>query len=687
MMGAGSEAAHYVARVSAIPTFTVTALLLGLGAMTLERERRSPEARAFFAVTLAAALWMFGFSWMNLSADARTAYVWFRVAYAGAPFIAPAMYAFAVRVLGIAERRRALSRAAWAYFGACAAVVLGTGLFVEGVRPAPWGYYPVFRPAGLAFVLPFLAMVAFTLRELWTAWRSADPGTPRLRARAFLVAFAAASLAAVDFLPAFGAPVYPVGFAPLVGFVVLAGAAIWRYRLADLGPAVAAEALLQTTAEFVALCDREGVIRHANPALCNATGRRPEALVGRPAGGLAGNEASAHALDAALTRSQVTSQEMDFAGREGASIPVSVSACELRDPHGYRFGTALLARDVRFQRQAREALERAAFYDPVTGLANRSLLLDRIRGAHARAGRDGQRFALLCVHLDQFERFLEGLGHAAADEIISDVATRVQVAVRDADTVARSAESQLAVLLGPIEQDRQAAEVARRILEALDPPVTLSGRTVLLSAAIGIALTGPGSGGPEAMLEEAHAAATRARGKERRRIQLYASDMRRDVASSLALEADLRKALEREELLLHYQPIARLADLGVVGFEALLRWRHPTRGLMGPTGFLPAARSARLLPRIGWWVIDEACRQLAAWRERFEAVRPLRVHVNLAAEELTHPELLQRIEAALSTSGLEAGRLTLEVTESTLLHETEDAIGIVDALRARGLRL
>ncbi|HKK27383.1 MAG TPA: EAL domain-containing protein [Gemmatimonadota bacterium] len=678
---------HFVARMSAIPTFTVAVLLLGLGVLTLERERRSPEARAFFLVTAAAGVWMFGFSWMYLSADRPTALAWMRVAYLGVPLIAPSMYHFAVRILGIEERRRTVVRGAWAYFGGCSAVFVVTDLFVTGVHLHPWGPYPRFGPWSALFVVPFAGLLGLTLLELWRAWRTSEHGARRQRSGAFLAAFVVGDLALVDVLPALGVPVYPVGFAALVGFVLLSASAIWRYRLADLGPAFAAEAILQTVGELVALCDREGRIRHANPALCTLAGVTAGELLGVSVTELAASGTSRAALEAALGTERVTGQEVALLGRDGEEVPVRLSASALRDEHDDRLGTALVARDVREERRLRAELARSVFHDETTDLANRALLLDRIRLALSRTRRTTSGVALACVLLDGFERVVHGLGREAGRELLARVGERVGRAAQRADAVARSGEAEFVVLLSPGASSEEAVELAGRIEEALEPPVTLDGRAVFPSASFGVALSDDETRLPEDLLRAARAAATRARLRERRRIQVYAPGLREEAASSLEMEAGLRRALENGEFALHYQPIVRLADMEVLAFEALLRWNHPHHGVLRPGRFLPAARAARLLPRVGGWVIHEACRQLAEWRSRFQLTERHIVHVNLSAQELVHPDLLDRLGAALDRHGLEAHDLALEVTESGLLDQAEGAIGIVDALRSRGFRL
>jgi diguanylate cyclase (GGDEF)-like protein/PAS domain S-box-containing protein len=681
------HAGAYVARPAAIPSFMVSALLLGVGTFTLVREHRSRESRAFGLFTVVAAWWLFAFSWMFLAADTATALAWARLASLGIPFLAPATYQFAVRVLELEERRSVIVRAAWLYFAACASVLVGSSLFLTGIRAWPWGPYPVLGPRSLLFTVPFAALLLLTLFELWRAWRRSPPGTARRRARAFLLAFLVGDLALIDFLPAYGVPVHPAGWEAVAAFALIAAWAIWRHRLTDLSPALAAEQLVRTTSELVALCDGDGLVRFANPALCALVGASPEQLTGRPASDLAACEASEVTLRGAMERDRVTDEEAELRGRDGEVVPVSLSACELRDRNGFRVGTALLARDIRFQRQMQAELARRAFYDEVTGLANRALLLDRIRLAGSRSQRSGERFGVLCLDLDDFHRVSEAFGREAGDQLLATVGARLQRVLRDDDTVARIDDDRFGMLTERVAGAGEARDVALRILAELEAPLTLRDRAVFPSGSVGIAVSRPDYDDPAELLRDAQAAASRAKGQTRERITIFGPGIREHAVTTLEMAGDLRKGLAEGEFELHYQPIARVADLEVVALEALLRWRHPRRGLLAPATFLHVAREARILPRIGWWVLQEALGDLAAWRERHPAATPFNVHVNLAVEELAHPELLGRIDEALDRTGTEPRSLVLEITERTLLHRTEDAIGIVDALRSRGVRL
>jgi diguanylate cyclase (GGDEF)-like protein/PAS domain S-box-containing protein len=681
------HAGTYVARPAAIPTFMVSALLLGVGTFTLVREHRSRESRAFGLFTVASAWWMFASSWMYLAADAPTALAWARLAYLGIPFLAPATYQFAVRVLELEERRSVVVRTAWVYFAACAAVAVGSGVFLTGIRSWDWGPYPVLGPWSLLFTIPFVALLLLTLAELFSAWKTSPPGTGRLRARAFLIAFLVGDLALVDFLPAYGVPVHPVGWEAAAGFALIAAWAIWRHRLADFSPALAAEQLVRTTSELVALCDRDGLVRFANPALCAMVGAGPEELRGRPVASLAASDGSGVTLGNALQRARITNEEAELRGRDGEVVPVSLSACELRDQNGFRVGTALLARDIRYQRQMQAELARRAFYDEVTGLANRALLLDRIRLAGSRVHRSGERFGVVCLELDDFHRVNEAFGREAGDQLLASVGGRLQRVVRDDDTVARIDDDRFGLLLESVAGAGDARDVALRMLEELEPPVTVRDHAIFPSGSVGIAMSRSDYDDPAELLRDAQAAASRARGQTRERITIFGPGIREHAVSALEMAGDLRRALVAGEFELYFQPIARLADLEVVAVEALLRWRHPRRGLLAPAAFLHVAREARILPQIGWWVLEEALGRLASWRESHPSSQTMHVHVNLSVDELTHPELLERIEATLARTGVEPRSLVLEITERTLLHRTEDAIGIVDALRSRGVRL
>jgi len=323
-----------------------------------------------------------------------------------------------------------------------------------------------------------------------------------------------------------------------------------------------------------------------------------------------------------------------------------------------------------------------ALNDSLTGLPNRTLLLNRLDHALARANRRGSAVSLLFVDLDRFKLVNDSLGHAAGDELLIEVAERLQRCLRRADTAARLGGDEFALLLEEAGDLNAAGHAAQRVIDALSAPFNLSGREVFTSASIGIAV-GAGDD-PDTMLRHADMAMYRAKSRGKNRYEVFEPEMHAEVVDRLELEAELRRAVELNELELHYQPIFFLDCSGVAAAEALVRWRHPTRGLLLPGEFIPPAEESGLILQVGRWVLNEACRQAAAWQEIAPDVQ---VSVNMSGWQLEQPDVVDEVAAALRDSGLTPRLLLLELTESLLMHDTEEMITKLTALRTLGTRL
>ena len=338
------------------------------------------------------------------------------------------------------------------------------------------------------------------------------------------------------------------------------------------------------------------------------------------------------------------------------------------------------------RRGAEEKTRHEALHDPLTTLPNRNLFLDRLGHALAQARRHQDSVAVLFLDLDQFKLVNDSLGHAAGDELLAAVAPRLQQALRPTDTVARFGGDEFAILIEEVTSERDAIRVAERISEALTRPFVLRQREHFVSASAGISIGGGGES-PEALIRDADAALYRAKDRGRGGYEIFDEAMRSRVIDHMQTENDLRKALQRGELELHYQPIVSLKDHSVVMLEALLRWRHPERGLIPPAGFIPVAEESRLILPIGRWVLEEACREATVWQRRNPDRAPVGVSVNLSARELADPQLLRSIESAVVLSGIDPITLRLELTESTLFEEAEDPVQSLRALQSLGVRL
>ena len=335
-------------------------------------------------------------------------------------------------------------------------------------------------------------------------------------------------------------------------------------------------------------------------------------------------------------------------------------------------------------RNFEDAMHRA-FHDSLTGLPNRALFLDRLELAHARARRSGLPIAVLFMDLDAFKNVNDSLGHAAGDELLVLVAGRLRRCLRPADTAARFGGDEFAVLLEDLDAPAAAATVAQRVLDALRAPFLIQGQEVLVGASIGIASSAhPGS---DDLLRNADLAMYRAKGLGKGRYQVFEPGMHVAVLERLELEVDLQRALDRDEISVHYQPIVELATAQIIAVEALVRWRHPARGMIQPSEFIPLAEESGQIHRLGQYVLQRAIRDARAWNNGVRAHAPVRVGVNLSARQLQEATLIGQVAAALADGGLEAEQLVLEITETVLMQDLEGTVGKLHELKRLGVLL
>ena len=346
---------------------------------------------------------------------------------------------------------------------------------------------------------------------------------------------------------------------------------------------------------------------------------------------------------------------------------------------------ALALRDVSEQRETEEALRALVYRDPLTGLPNRRLFEDRLAIALAQAHRYRHRLAVIFLDLDRFKQVNDTLGHAAGDALLRAVSGRLTESVREGDTVARLAGDEFTLLLPGIHYAEDLAAISRKLVEALRQPFPLDTHQVRVTASGGISLYPEDGEEAEALLKKADAAMYRAKERGRDNFQLFSPAMAEKALERSAFEESLGRALDREELTLHYQPCLELATGRVVGVEALLRWRRPERGLLEPKDFIALAHFTGVMLSVGPWVLETACRQARGWQRR--GSRGLRVMVNLSAHELQQGELVVHVEKALAASGLEPDKLHLEIPEGYAMQDLDRTVETLRALRSVGVHL
>jgi diguanylate cyclase (GGDEF)-like protein len=336
-------------------------------------------------------------------------------------------------------------------------------------------------------------------------------------------------------------------------------------------------------------------------------------------------------------------------------------------------------------RRRTEELNHAVSHDGVTGLPNRVLFNDRLGQAVSAATKGGQTLAVMLLDLDRLKAVNESLGYAAGDRLLRVVAERVEGCLGGGETVARFGGDELSLLTNPVRGAAEVAAMAGSILEALGRPVELDGHEVYVTASVGVALFPHDGDDAEALLGRAAAAMYTARGQGGNCFRFYSADMEAEALKRISLEFDLRRALERGEIILHYQPQVEMATGRIVGAEALVRWQHPRLGLIPPAEFIPLAEATGLIVPIGEWVLRAAIRQCGDWQEG--GLAPLRVAVNLSARQFQQPDLVEVVRASLLEAGFEPARLELEVTESSVVSDRDAAVAALRELRAMGVRV
>ena len=335
--------------------------------------------------------------------------------------------------------------------------------------------------------------------------------------------------------------------------------------------------------------------------------------------------------------------------------------------------------------------------DPMTGLPNRLLFLDRLSRfiAHRRRHTD-TLFAVLFIDLDGFKLVNDSLGHAVGDKLLIGVANRLESSLRRTDTVARVDENftiarlggdEFAIILNELHESADATRVAERLLDELSRPFLIDDRELFSSMSIGIAMSTLGYEQPEDYLRDADTAMYRAKALGKGRFEVFDANMRKLITQRLEIENDLRRALERGELRNFYQPIISLECGTIVAFEALMRWQHPTRGLLEPVEFIPVAEETGMIRELGWWALEEACQQIAGWRTLDPLFANLSMSVNLSVKQFLDPNFGGKLETLLRECNLPDGTLQLEITESSIMSDSTAAIALLSQFKALGVRL
>ena len=448
--------------------------------------------------------------------------------------------------------------------------------------------------------------------------------------------------------------------------------------------------LVENMGEGLLHLDAGDRIVFTNRRFCEMTGYAESELIGQNATRLLLDENGTKIVDKANIRRKKGSSdnyELQLRTAQGKSIWSLVGAVPMHDDTGKIVGSMCVHTDITERKRAEEQLIHNALHDSLTGLPNRSLFLEHLRRCLGHSPRRRKTFAVIFLDFDGFKLINDSLGHMEGDRLLKLISLRLGSLLRGDDIVARLGGDEFTILLDDLTTAEDAYFVVERIKELFREPFTLGTREIFITASIGVALRDPKYKIPEEMLRDADIAMYRAKSQGKGLHETFNSDMHHEVSTRLRLETELRRALERDEFLVYYQPIIHIVTGEVLGFESLVRWRHPKRGIILPGEFIPAAEQTGLIVALGEWVLRESCRQLKSWHEQFPGNSELSISVNLSCKQFMQPDLVARIAKTLESTGLEPRFLKLEITESHVMENSDVAITIMNSLRELGVQL
>jgi diguanylate cyclase (GGDEF)-like protein/PAS domain S-box-containing protein len=449
--------------------------------------------------------------------------------------------------------------------------------------------------------------------------------------------------------------------------------------------------LVQNASDLITVIDADTMVRYQSPSIGRVLGYGPDDVTGRRLSDFLHEDDLAGTLAAirdAMAKKDIAVAEARMRHRDGSWRDIELIGTDQRQNPAIG-GFVLNMRDVSERKSLEQQLRYQALHDPLTKLANRTRFADRLAHALLRAGRTGCRVAVLFMDLDNFKGVNDSLGHSAGDLLLTDVAERIEACLRPGDTVARLGGDEFAILLEEAASVDDAVAVTRRLFESLQAPFELEGKELLVRASVGIAVSGAGGDATDAdaLLRDADVAMYVAKSRGKGRFEVFEESMKVSLMERMELLADLQRAVERGEFVLQYQPIFLLKSGELFGMEALVRWQHPTRGLIPPGDFISLAEESGAILELGAWVLREACQRAKMWQLAYPADFAWTMSINVSVKQLQHPSFVAEVAQTVQASGIEPHRVILEITESVMMHDVPLMMERLRELKRVGVQL
>lgn len=670
---------------SALPYFFTALGVAAAGGLVLRWERGTRISFLFASISALFTAWALMRGIIRMAGQPEVIIAWARYAYGVVCIAGPLMLEFIWVMLHAESRRQRLLHVNWAIAGMFAFAAVETPWAVVGIHHYSWGPEPANGPLGYLVMAWLSALGVLILLDARRAWLNAQVNIEDRQRTVWIIAATVVLLLSImEFLAFSGVPIYPLGFLTVLGFNWMSAYITWRYGLIEVTKEFAAHQIAALSPGALLLLDSGGVIRSGNERTDKILGIKLQQVVGQRASMVLGDSFNVQQL-AELAGVQDQEAEKVLVYRlpgSGDLRDLALSVAAVRDRRGRASAYACSLRDMTEQRARSDDTESDDLKDKLTGLPSRAMFLSLLEAAAQRAQKvSDYSFAVLIVGVDRLRRINEDLGFAAGDQVLAQVASRLKLAVRSQDALARVGGDEFGILMRRYSNLDEISTLADDLLAAVDLPAVIGSQQIYVSARIGIVTSQLGPSTGEQLLRNGSIAMFRAKENRATTYFLKASD---GVQQRVSIESDLRRAMHRGELRVYYEPVVESAERRILGFEALVRWQHPQKGLILPAEFIAVAADVGLMAELDRFVLKQAIRDLATLRQTFQD-STFSINVNLSEEALRMPDLLNQVDQLLRETQLPPASLHVEVLEHVA--QIQPVHAALTALHARGVEL